>query len=143
MSIKRTFGIFSASCLFFIVLCVGCGKNVPLRGTVVFEDDDSPVTNGTICFTDGKNLSRGTIQPDGTFDMGSVGMKDGLPPGEYTVYFFDVSGPAPEASRQTMMSRPSLIDPKYNSPKTSDLKAVVDGATKTMEFRVDRNPKLK
>lgn len=141
MSTKSTFRFFSASCLFFLVLCIGCGKNVPLRGKVVFSDDGSPITKGAICFTDGQNLSRGTIRPDGTFEMGSVGMTDGLPPGEYTVYFFDVSENAGEESK--MGSRRSMIDPKYDSPKTSALTVTVDASTKTLDFQLDRNPKIK
>ena len=128
------------TCLMVLPWIAGCGKNVSLRGKVVFSDDGSPITSGTICFTDGKNLARGTIQPDGTFTMGSVGMSDGLLPGEYTVYFFDVAEAPADSSPNVMTSRRSLIDPKYNSQNTSDLRVTVDASTRTMEFKVDRNP---
>ena len=139
-----------------IIPLVGCSKMVPLKGTVVFSDDGSPVPNGTICFTDGKQVARGTIKPDGSFEMGFVGMNDGMPPGQYTVYFFGVtppnsgSGDTVEAVNAmgdkvpvgVMGKRTPLIDPKYDSPTSSGLQAEVTAKTKTLEFKVDRfNPK--
>jgi len=134
----------------------GCGKKVPLRGTVVFSDDGSSITSGTIFFTDGKNAARGTIQPDGTFVMGSNELDDGLPPGDYTVYFYDVTESAPASvpvsaspfggpastGPPPMGGGKPLVHPKYTSAQTSDLKVTVNSSTKTMEFKLERNPNL-
>ncbi|MGL4942626.1 MAG: hypothetical protein ACRC46_05490 [Thermoguttaceae bacterium] len=149
----------------YVVCCLvacgvlGCNNRVPLEGKVVFSDDGSPITSGTICFTDGKQMARGTINPDGTFTMGFLGAADGMPPGRYTVYFFDVSGdnpsgkpteaattpfgtPVPEGT-PSMTSRRSLIDPKYNRADTSGLTADVSATTKRLDFKVDRAPAAK
>ena len=135
----------------FIILLAGCSKNVTLKGTVVFSDDNTPVTGGVIIFTDGKHASRGTINADGTFEMGFVGTTDGIPPGTYSVYFWGVVS---ESSGETMtainphtgekMEIPSmgthtpLIDPKYDKPETSGLQVEVTRQTKAREFKVDR-----
>jgi len=140
--------------IIFVVLLammplIGCSGNVSLRGTVVL-DDGTPVTTGAICFTDGTNMARGTINPDGTFEMGSVGMRDGLPPGTYTVYFFGIQVPGPANTITTvdamgnvveievMGSRPPLIDPRYERPETSGLQVEVTRQTRTMDFTLDR-----
>jgi hypothetical protein len=145
--------IIFAALLLTVMPLAGCSKMVPLKGTVVFSDDGTPVSNGTICFTDGKNVSRGTINADGSFEMGFVGMKDGIPPGQYTVYFFGVESPSSESGGGETMTmnvmgnmspvnvmgkRTPWIDPRYDSPTSSDLRAEVTDKTKTMEFKVDR-----
>jgi hypothetical protein len=72
--------------LTFVCLCfIGCGKNVPLRGKVLY-DDGTPITVGTVNFTTDTHLSRGKIQPDGSYVMGTNKDKDGLPPGNYKIY---------------------------------------------------------
>ena len=137
-----------------VVSLAGCSKLVPLSGTVVLSDDGAPVPNGVICFTDGKNMARGNINADGSFEMGFVGMKDGLPPGQYKVYFFGVepssSGPNDSEVKMVMDAmgnmvpvtamgkRTHLIDPKYNSPDTSGLQFEITAKTKTMSIKVDR-----
>ena len=125
--------IFTAALLVVIQL-IGCSGQVPLSGRVVFSDDDSPVPTGTICFTDGITASRGTINADGTFVLGSTKMDDGISPGHYTVYFVGVEVPNPE---NAMATKP-LIDRKYASPDTSGLGVEVTSATKTMEFKLNR-----
>jgi len=145
-----------AALLLAVVPLAGCSKNVPLKGTVVFSDDGSPLTEGVICFTDGKNMARGDINPDGSFEMGFVGMKDGLPPGQYKVYFWGVgmsgamsSSPPPDGPMemdamgnlrpvQTMGTRTYLIDPKYNDADTSGLEYEITGKTRTLEIKIDR-----
>jgi len=140
-----------------VILLVGCSRNVPLKGTVVFSDDGSPVTDGVICFTDGRHTARGNINSDGSFEMGFVGMRDGLPPGHYKVYFWGVgmsggmnSGPTPDdvpmemdamgnlRPVQVMAVRTHVIDPKYNDPDTSGLEFEITSRTRTLEIQVDR-----
>jgi hypothetical protein len=71
--------------MFVCVCLIGCGKNVSLRGKVLYEDS-TPITVGTVNFTTGTHLSRGKIQPDGSYAMGTNKEKDGLPPGSYKIY---------------------------------------------------------
>lgn len=128
-----------ATLLLTVTPLAGCSNLVPLSGTVVFSDDGTPIPYGAVCFTDGKNVSRGTIEEDGTFVMGYVGMNDGIPPGNYTVYFFGVE-PAVTAddTMDTVSRRKPLIDPKYGSAATSGLQVEVTGKTKKIEFKLDR-----
>ena len=130
--------------LFF---CVGCGSgNLAVSGKVVFSDDKAPAPNGVICFDSGTISSRGTIQSDGTFKMGSLKEADGLPPGNYKVFFVDVQeqtgvikGAAGDADEPIYTS---LIDIKYLSPETSGLTTEVTSTTKELSFELDRNPKF-
>jgi hypothetical protein len=70
----------------FVYVCfIGCGENVPLRGKVLY-DDGTPITVGTVNFTTGTHLSRGKIQSDGSYVIGTGKEKDGLPPGNYKIY---------------------------------------------------------
>ena len=117
----------------------GCSSGtVPLSGKVVFSDDGAPVPIGTVCFSDGKSASRGTIKEDGTFVMGFVRMEDGIPPGRYTVYFIGVELPDPAKDQASMDNTSPLIDRKYTKPDTSGLEVEITAATKTMEFKLDR-----
>ncbi|MCL2117883.1 MAG: hypothetical protein FWH27_05585 [Planctomycetaceae bacterium] len=134
--------------LAFVAVSVGCSSgNVGLKGTVVFTDDKTPVPNGIICFDSGTINARGTIKSDGTFVMGSLKETDGLPPGDYRVFFIDVqeqtgerTGAPGDASEPVYTS---LIDSKYLSPDRSGLTANVTKDTKTLSFELDRNPNTK
>jgi len=71
--------------LLVLLLCVGCGKNVPLRGKVLDEDGNA-ITVGMVNFVSEKGLSRAKIQSDGSYTAGTLKETDGLPPGKYKVY---------------------------------------------------------
>ena len=71
--------------LLILALCVGCGKNVPLKGKVL-DEDGNPITAGTVNFVSDKGLSRAKIQPDGSYTVGTLKETDGLPPGKYKIY---------------------------------------------------------
>ena len=72
--------------LLLLVLCVGCGKNVPLKGKVL-DVDGNPITVGMVNFASEKGeLSRAKIQSDGSYVVGTMKETDGLPPGKYKVY---------------------------------------------------------
>ena len=74
--------LFAAVCL---LLVAGCGNNVPLRGKVL-DQEGNPITVGMVNFSSEKGLSRGKIQPDGSYTVGTLNQTDGLPPGTYKVY---------------------------------------------------------
>lgn len=126
-------------------LCVGCSSNVKLTGTVVYSDDGAPVESGTICFVSGETQGRGNIV-DGKFET-TFGDGQGLPPGEYQVYFVGVekvvreSEELPDGSVTDPVTAPS-IDAKYLSAETSGLTQKVDKSTKTVEFKLDRVAEL-
>jgi hypothetical protein len=128
--------------LFLIfVLLFGClnffgcnGKQVGLSGKVIFSDDGSPVTFGTVCFATPTFQAKGEIQKDGTFTMGSLSASDGLPPGTYQV---GILGVTEDLGGDNIYS---ILDPKWNSPATSDFTVTVEKTTRNLEIKVDRNP---
>ena len=129
-------------CLFLaaLTLCVvGCGKNVGMSGKVTFSDDGSPLTKGTICFQSSTGLSRGQMKEDGSFVIGSLEEKDGLPKGDYVVYF---SGAVEEdgVDASGMPKAKNLLDSKYTTPDATPLKISVTGKQK-IELQVERPEK--
>ncbi|MDR1963058.1 MAG: hypothetical protein LBQ50_04720 [Planctomycetaceae bacterium] len=74
----------------FVLLFVsfmGCGRGyVSFGGKVTFEEDGSPLTVGTVVFTTNTFQAEGAIHSDGTYRLGSLSEKDGLPPGTYKVF---------------------------------------------------------
>jgi hypothetical protein len=135
--------------LLLIIVCMtGCGNsNVGLKGKIVFSDNQEPIPRGLVYFDNGTMQSRGTIQSDGTFTMGSLKDTDGLPPGTYKVFFADVHEQTGETkSSDGGSGEPiytSLIDKKYLNLNTSGLSQTVDTSTKQIDFTLDRNPDFK
>jgi hypothetical protein len=121
-----------------LVLLAGCSHGrVQLGGKVTFSDDGSPVTQGTIVFVQDAFQATGTIQPDGSYVVGSFSTKDGLPPGNYAVWLYGITEILPGESER------SLIDAKYESAETSGLTVQIDSATKNYDLKLDRNLKKK
>jgi len=133
---QRIFSIFCAFAL-VAILATGCSNNVPLKGKVTFTDNDEPLTQGTVAFLKDGIVSRGTIQPDGTFVIGTEKVSDGLPPGTYQVYITgsEITTPINEYGANSYEPQ---IDKKYESPDTSGLTVTVDASTKTFDIKVDR-----
>jgi len=121
--------------LFFAVACLGCGSgHVGSSGKVVFSDDGSPVTFGTVMFATSTFQAKGDITKNGTFTMGSYGAADGLPVGSYKVAVIGVIEELDDGRFY------SLLDPKWTSPSTTDYTVDVQKTTKNLVIQVDRNP---
>ncbi|MDR2439849.1 MAG: hypothetical protein LBE12_10830 [Planctomycetaceae bacterium] len=117
------------------LLFLGCNNgHVGLSGKVVFSEDGSPLTFGTVCFSTPTFQAKGEIKNTGSFTMGSLGAADGLPPGTYTVY---ILGATEDLGGDNIYS---ILDPKWNSPSTSDFTVTVEKTTRNLEIKVDRNP---
>ena len=117
----------------------GCGQNHQLKGQVTYQDG-TPVTVGMVNFESGTSLSRGRIQPDGSYTVGTLGNKDGIPKGTYKVYITGAEVPREtgqnQTSRvdtmgnpiQTMVGFRQLVDRKYmtagNTPITCEVPVV-------------------
>jgi hypothetical protein len=71
--------------IFAVLLICGCNPNQKMGGKVSFSDG-TPLTCGTIIFSNDSFLARANINPNGSYDVGSLSDKDGLPPGKYKVY---------------------------------------------------------
>jgi len=116
--------------LLILVLCVGCSGNVPLQGNV-FDEDGNPITVGIVNFVSDQGLSRATIQPDGSYVVGTLSERDGLPPGTYRVYVTgaEIAVAATGPVRMDVMGRPmqqlpgfrQLVATQYTTEATTPL----------------------
>jgi len=72
--------------LFVVFLFTGCNSGKEkLSGRVVFPDGE-PLTVGMIYFTNDHFTARAQLRSDGSYDVGSLAEKDGLPAGTYKVH---------------------------------------------------------
>jgi hypothetical protein len=106
--------------LTLLLLLTGCGSGYhTVTGRVTF-DDGSPLDAGTVVCegeVDGKKvMARGTLQPDGSFTLGTTHPGDGVPAGKYRVLV------VPRSLFETEKgTRPPIIDPKFEKFATSNL----------------------
>lgn len=121
--------------LFALIFLGGCGKNIPVRGKVTFSDG-TPLTIGSVCFQSATSLSQGTIQPDGTFILGTEKGGNGVPPDTYKVFIsgaFHFETPKERKSEfdppEDVVSTP-LVDRKFLSPHTTELSCNVQRGMK-------------
>jgi hypothetical protein len=123
-------------------MIAGCGgSGVQLRGTVTFSEDGLPVNAGTVCFVAGNSISRGDLQEDGTYRVGTNKPGDGIPPGTYTVYIINTekTEEIPIGNEGNFIDRTvQTVHRKYTSPSTSGITVTVDRSTKTFDFQVER-----
>lgn len=137
--------LFAISCLLTVV---GCSGFVPLSGKVTYSDNGEPVPCGMVMLESAKFMSRGTINKDGTFTVGSLNEKDGIPVGEYRVYIVGAMESREDQSKKKTgpegmvmaapMSITYLLDRKYEQASTSGLTFTVDGSKKPFNISVDR-----
>jgi hypothetical protein len=128
--------------LFFFMFVLGCGTNVPAGGRVSYESG-KPLEKGVILFSDGQSMFRGDLRADGTFKLGGLKDGEGLPAGTYSVsigganeyeYTPDIN---PQIDYKLSVLR---IDPKYETPKTSQLSVKVERGMKPIEIIVKPYP---
>jgi len=125
--------IFSLSLALLLVVGCGGGGKVGMSGKVVYSDDKSPLPMGTVYLETDSFLARGTIRSDGTFDVGSLGEKDGLPPGTYRVSIRDASKPIGQDANGDPIYEP-LIDPN----SITGLTVEITSTTRDFVIEVDR-----
>ena len=137
--------LWSAVAGLALICLTGCGKSQSqVHGKVLYEDTGEPVTELAgfeVMFTSEQlhTTARGTIKPDGSFQLGTQKENDGVPPGEYVVTLT-------QPFRQP--ERPYVGDPvverEYEDPSTSDLRAEVKSGKNEFVFklrRIDKNRK--
>ncbi|MCL2005953.1 MAG: hypothetical protein FWG73_07280 [Planctomycetaceae bacterium] len=134
---KKTFAPFI---LLAFVFLLGCSDKLPLGGTVTFSDDGEPVPIGAVYFETPTFSAMGSINPDGTYTVGSMDIADGIPKGTYNVTIRGAEEITlienPDGTR--VERRRALIDSKYQSADTSGLSFTVDGTTRRFDIPVDR-----
>ena len=124
-------------CLLIGLVAAGCSGNKKLSGKVTFEDGE-PAPNGTVIFLKDNFMSKGGIQPDGSYTLSSERENDGIPSGEYQVYVSGISEP-PQVVPGEMPSMPgSLCDPKYENPDTSGLTCKIPAPRNRFDFTIER-----
>lgn len=135
-------GVFLA---FLVLLSSGCGNHVKVTGKVTFPDD-TPLTVGKVVFETDTFSASGTLQPDGTYTLGSLKENDGVPPGTYRV---SVAGAMQAGEAKTVTTSSggvtssvpmsiytSAIDTKFSRGETSGITCEVKKSM-TFDFKVD------
>jgi len=132
---KRLFLCLIVSGMLFVV---GCGENQRVKGTVRFSDDQSPLTIGDVRMESDTFSARGRINPDGTFQIGSLRSRDGIPLGTYKVF---ISGATVESGENAMgVVYSPLVEEKFTRKDMTPLTVTIDKATKGLDIEVDRAP---
>jgi hypothetical protein len=120
--------------LLITIYCIGCGprnnptieKTVPVRGSVILPNGKT-LTGGLVTFhpkDPKKGEARGSIKPDGHFELGTYKINDGVMPGAYTVTI----EPIVYDERGNMRPNRSLgIPPQYTDAQASTLTVEVKG----------------
>ena len=117
-----------------ILASMGCSDKVKVRGKITFSDDQSPLTVGQVRFQTDTLQARGILKPDGTYALGTLSEKDGVPKGTYTVAIVDAHELIAPASTGGLPAMP-VIRPLIAPFKET---VVVDGKQKVFDFVVDR-----
>ena len=133
----RTLSFFG---MFAVLLLSGCGnKTYPVRGQVVFEDGTpaNELAGYAIMFQseEHKTSAAGTIQPDGTFSVGTHTDTDGAMLGKQRVA---ITPPVPVIH---VRRPPSLIHERYGDFDTSQLEIEIKPGTNQPTITVDRAKK--
>lgn len=123
--------VFIMSALGLIFISSGCGEKqpetYPTRGRVAFSDG-KPVMLGIVelLSDDGALNAQGTIQPDGTFILGTFASDDGAVAGTHKAIVMQmiVSDGLPKHS----MDHGDPVDPFYSSYSSSPLTATVQAS---------------
>jgi hypothetical protein len=131
-----------------LCLCVltftACGSGLcSLRGKVTFSDDGTPLPYGIVVFDNEQTRSKGKVNSDGTYIVGTLSDTDGIPAGTYKISVTGTYKPAEniDANNMDTAQSESLIDEKYANASTSGLTVTVDSKTKVFDISVDRPKK--
>jgi hypothetical protein len=132
---KKTFFCLA---LMELSMFAGCNKaKVELGGKVTYTDG-TPLTVGEVFFETDTYMARGTLKKDGTYVVGSLSEKDGLPKGTYRVYISGADQMVPGSDGMQMPK--SLIDKKYRQSTTSGLTVNVPSPNGKYDIKVEPNP---
>ena len=144
--------------LFVLVLLSGCGSGrpeiVPVTGTVVWEDDGTPIANASVMFTPAEGRpSAGKTNEKGEFTLQSYDGQPGAIAGTHTVTVrrVETSGIKAEKPEGEEYALSGEIDPstyreklttprKYGDPKTSDITINVEPGMEPVRIELKRQP---
>lgn len=135
----RTF--FCLSAVAFLAPLLGCGSQSmhPVQGTVHFPDG-SPLTTGRVVLDGGDvdSGSWGLIHPDGSFQLGTFDVDDGVPPGVYRVYIENAMTLPPDNWGDRDFTPRPLIHARFANPETSGLAYDIPGESTTWDIEVEK-----
>lgn len=127
---KKHVALLALLSLALVFTVAGCGGKCQVTGKVTFSDG-TPLTKGTVNFTDDNVLCKGEIESDGTYRMRTVKPGDGVPAGTYKIYITDATA-FEETGKSTktklgdneievreMAKLKTLIPPEYGNPDQS------------------------
>jgi len=145
---QRILGLVVLTAIF---CTVGCSGNVQVTGKVTFPDG-TPLTVGKVTFETDKFSASGPLKEDGTYRLGTLSERDGIPPGQYKVFIAGAmqqggtsnvsvptaSGGGPRATTSTEMPvfMPAVA-PKYTTASNSGITCDVK---KSMTFNFEVEP---
>jgi hypothetical protein len=106
----------------------------------VFKDTGQPARElaGYVISLESKEKpvgARGLIRDDGTFELETFGDRDGAVVGEHVVV---ITPPVPENTE--LPRAKSILHPRYEDPKTSDLRLTVERKHNQVSLPVERRP---
>jgi hypothetical protein len=119
---------------------VGCGgrRLHPVRGKVVYKEDETPLRGGLVVFEPvdpaAKVSASGPIQADGTFRLGTEKEGDGAPEGKYRV----LVEPPRQPNRDERKPPTPLIHPRFRKLDTSGLEYTVVPGPNEFNIKVER-----
>src|SRR5262245_4474484 len=131
--------------LLLTALLAGCRGGVyPVEGQVVWEDDSpaKELAGSHVVFDlpEKKTHARGIVGADGSFRLTTNKPDDGAPPGEYKVLIVEANR-KPLGGPDSTALAPGVIDSRYASPTTSDLRATVQAGSNKITLKVRRAPR--
>lgn len=144
-SMMRTgvLAVWSATIAVSLAGCGGGNRPYPVHGTITYEDGQPAreLAGGSVTFNSEelRKSATGAIQEDGSYRLTTVAKNDGAIPGHYKVMIVPPSastGTDREKMSTLMLKR--VIDPRYESLKTTDLKADVGAKDNDIPLQVRR-----
>jgi hypothetical protein len=117
-----------AAAIVLIITSNGCGEKqpttYPVKGRVIFSDG-KPVMLGTVELLSkaGTMNAQGSIQPDGTFILGTFASNDGAVEGTHKAIVMQMI--VSDGLARHSMDHGDPIDPLYSSYSSSPLTAIV------------------
>ena len=110
-----------------VIAVAGCGSGLhPVRGRVAFADGSPLPTGRVVVSYDDGTASSGSVNPDGTFRVGTLKMTDGMRPGTYRVAVKDAYVEEVKDGRPVAVP---LIHKRFADPATSGLEFTVPEKT--------------
>ncbi|UUO05357.1 hypothetical protein M4951_18485 [Blastopirellula sp. J2-11] len=140
--LKSSFGLVALAS--FLACAVGCGDDSmhPVQGHIHFVDG-SPLKTGRVVLDGGdtNTSSWGLIHPDGSFQVGTLDVDDGVPAGVYRVYIENAMSLPPDNWGDRDFTPKLLIHPKFMDPEQSGLSIEVPAKSTSWEIIVEKPPK--